>query len=150
MNEMREQMSWRHRNRRKRLASLREADEGDMNTSEAMEKLAEIAVGLALGFMLEGTGLMASDEAQGGERSAATAYDSLAWKDTVTQLHLELANLPDREQTILREHYLAGVNFDQLAALLAISKGRVSQLHRAALELLRKRIGERNRFLVIR
>jgi RNA polymerase sigma factor for flagellar operon FliA len=148
MSEVREQMSWRQRVRRERLRSLSDMAAGNMQTAEATEKLAEIAVGLALGFMLEGSGLFTQGEKdEGGSPSfPGTAYDSLAWKETVAQLETELSALPEREQTILRQHYLGGMNFDQLASLLAVSKGRVSQLHRAALQLLRKRLGERNRF----
>ncbi len=148
MSEVREQISWRHRARRERLGSLGEAAGEDMDTARAMEKLAEIAVGLALGFMLEGTGLFVEDDAagDGAPSAASTAYESLAWKETVAQLRAELAGLPPRERTILQEHYLHGVNFDQLASLLTVSKGRVSQLHRAALLLLRKRLGERGHF----
>jgi flagellar biosynthesis protein FlhA len=58
--------------------------------------------------------------------------------------------MPEREQTILRQHYVNSISFDQLAALLAISKGRVSQLHRAALSLLRKRLREHGHFRMIR
>ncbi|HEX3673453.1 MAG TPA: sigma factor-like helix-turn-helix DNA-binding protein [Rhizomicrobium sp.] len=148
LSEMREQMSWHHRTRRERLQSLSGEDPGQANTAEAMAKLAEIAVGLALGFMLEGTGLFAPAEGdEDGTRPLAhTAYDSVAWKETVTQLHSELSVLPEREQTILHQHYLNGVGFEDLAALLGVTKGRISQLHRAALLLLRKRMSEHGHF----
>lgn len=147
-NEVREQLSWRRRMRRERMQSLSEKDAEHL---APIEQLAELAVGLALGFILEGTGLF---EQRDGEREtqpiAETAYDSLAWKETVEQLQVELAQLPEREQTILRQHYENNLNFDHLAALLAISKGRVSQLHRAALMLLRKRLKDRGHFRMIR
>lgn len=145
MSELREQISWRHRVRRERLRSLAQANTEKMNTGEAMEALADIAVGLALGFMLEGTGFFEQGDGsvQGPD---ATGYDSLAWKETVAQLHLALATLPEREQTILRQHYLHGVSFDQLASLLEITKGRASQLHRAALLVLKRRLRERGHF----
>jgi len=148
MSEIREQVSWQQRTRHERLQSLSGDATGQMNTSETMRKVAEIAVGLALGFMLEGTGLFSSGdtEQRATQPAPGTAYDSLAWKEMVAQLHVELLALPEREQTILCQHYLNGVNFDHLASLLAISKGRVSQLHRAALLLLRKRMGERGHF----
>jgi RNA polymerase sigma factor FliA len=147
MSEMREQLSWQRRVRRERVQSL--SDPGTSDTSDGMKRVAEIAVGLALGFMLEGTGLLVDADVADGQRTQAaadTAYDSLLWKETVTQLHAELTALPEREQEILRQHYLNGVNFDQLASLLSISKGRVSQLHRSALSLLRKRLGKRGQF----
>jgi RNA polymerase sigma factor FliA len=149
-NEMREQISWRRRVRRERVRSLSEPDAETPATP--IEKLAEIATGLALGFMLEGTNLFIEDAADGGQpvHIAATAYDSVVWKETVARLHEELATLPEREQNILRWHYVDGLSFDQLALLLSLSKGRVSQLHRAALELLRKRLRERGYFRMTR
>jgi RNA polymerase sigma factor for flagellar operon FliA len=138
MNEVREQIGFRHRARRERLRSLA-PDKGPDNRkpAEAMEALIDMAVGLALGFMLEGTGLY-HDEAM--PAVAPTAYDSLAWKDLVERLTQELVRLPDRDRSILQLHYLEDVNFDQIAALMGLSKGRISQLHKAALTLLRKRI----------
>lgn len=148
LSEVLEQLSWRRRVRRERLRSLAE---GTQETASPIEKLAELALGLALGFMLEGTGLFsAGDSEQAASAPAETAYDSLAWKEIVGQLRAELDDLPEREQAILRQHYLNGVSFDQLASLLAVSKARVSQLHRSALMLLRKRMRERGHFRMIR
>ncbi len=138
MSEVREQMSWRHRVHRERIQSLGVAG----FEQEPIEKLTELVVGLALGFMLEGTGLFVPEDGGQGDihTNARTAYDSLAWKEMITQLKNEMLCLPQREQTILRKHYLDGVGFDDLSFLLGISKGRISQLHHAALVLLRKRM----------
>ena len=137
MNEVREQLSHRGRVKRERLRSLTAERSGAMGSAEAMEVLVDMAVGLALGFMLEGTGLYHDEEEPG---ISATAYDSLAWRDMVDRLVAELARLPERERTIIRLHYMEDVNFDQIAVLQGLSKGRISQLHKAALMLLRKRV----------
>jgi RNA polymerase sigma factor for flagellar operon FliA len=148
LSEVLEQVSWRRRLRRERLHSLAgAAGEG----TAAVEQLAELALGLALGFMLEGTGLFSPGEADGSAAMPGdTAYDSVAWKETLVQLRKELQGLPEREATILSRHYLDGVSFDQLSALLSVSKARISQLHRQALLLLRKRMRERGHFRLIR
>lgn len=149
MSEMREQLSWRRRLHRERIQSL--TDGGSKSPATPIEKLAELAMGLALGFMLEGTRLVAdADDKRDSAAAGDTAYDSVAWKDILTDLHKELETLPDREQAILREHYFNGLNFDQLAALFAISKGRISQLHKAALLTLRKRMRTQGHFRVER
>lgn len=137
MNEVREQLSHRGRVKRERLRSLAAEDAGTLDSGEAMEALVDMAVGLALGFMLEGTGLYHDQEEPSTQ---VTAYDSLAWKEIVDRLVAELARLPERDRQILRLHYMEDVNFDQIAALLGLSKGRISQLHKAALMLLRKRV----------
>ena len=150
LSEVREQLSWRRRVRRERLQSLAEEREGE-EARAPVEKLAELAVGLALGFMLEGTGLFnPRDDEREVPVSGENAYESVAWKETIEHLQTELESLPEREQTILRQHYVNGMSFDQLSVLLAISKGRISQLHRGALSLLRKRMREQGHFRMIR
>jgi RNA polymerase sigma factor for flagellar operon FliA len=149
LSEVLEQISWRHRVRRERVRSL--TGEKTPEALAPVEQLAELALGLALGFMLEGTGLFTEgDASEARQRPAETAYDSLAWKEMVWQLKAELSGMPERERSILERHYLDGMPFDQLAQLHAISKARISQIHRAALQLLRKRMRERGHFRMIR
>jgi RNA polymerase sigma factor for flagellar operon FliA len=139
MSELREQISFRNRVRRERVRSLGpETAVEDMKASDAVEALAGLAVGLALGFMLEGTGMYVAD-AQTDARPAGS-YESLSWKQTVKQLQAELAGLPDRERQIIERHYGEGLTFDSIGSLMGIGKARVSQLHRGALALLRKRL----------
>ncbi len=144
-SEMREQLAWRARLRRERIRSLSDASQAGASQTE---KLVGIATGLALGFMLEDMGLLSPGDAL--EVAQRTAYETLAWKEVVQQLQLELASLPERDQAILREHYGNGVGFNQLALLFGISKGRVAQLHRAALSLLRKRMREQGHGKMVR
>ncbi len=145
-NEVREQIGWRQRVNRERLQSLSDGDGDNLRTADAMEQLAQVAVGLALGFILEGTGLFAQPSKDDVPSSSATGYESLAWKEVIAQVNAELDALPQRERTILTQHYLMGVDFDRIGSLLSLSKGRVSQLHRAALSLLRKRMAQRGHF----
>ena len=143
MSEVREQIAFRKRVRADRARSLSTMDGEVTRTEDAMQALTEIAVGLALGFMLEGTGLYAAD---GDAVARPNAYDSLVWKDTIRHIGREVDTLPDREQAIIRHHYLSGLNFDQIGVLLGLSKGRISQLHRAAITLLRKRMLQAHHF----
>lgn len=139
-SEVREQISFRNRIRRERIRSLDTEDVEALPAADALEALIEMAVGLALGFMLDGTGLYA----EGGSRPAqptASAYDSVIWRETLTRLATEMEALPDRERTILRTHYVDGLDFERVGQLLGVTKGRVSQIHRAALALLRRRLG---------
>lgn len=136
-SEVREQISFRRRVKRERLRSLAPDAADALAPNDAMEALVDLAVGLALGFMLEGTGLYQDG---GGASVQPSAYDSLAWREVVERLTHEIERLPERERTIVRLHYLEEVCFDQLADLFGLTKGRISQLHKAALILLRKRI----------
>ena len=54
-----------------------------------------------------------------------------------------LANLPEQEAVVVRQHYDHGLPFAQVAQLMGLSRGRIAQLHRAALERLRKRLKAR-------
>jgi RNA polymerase sigma factor for flagellar operon FliA len=100
--------------------------------------------------MLEGTGLVVPEEngQSNGHTGGGTAYDSVAWKEMITQLRIELLKLPEREREILQKHYLIGMTFDDLSSLLRVSKGRISQIHGAALALLRKRMADRGHFRI--
>jgi RNA polymerase sigma factor for flagellar operon FliA len=135
MSEVREQISFRNRVRHERVRSLAVADAEALPLEDAMRALADLAVGLALGFMLEGTGLYVDEDQQSPQ---ADAYESLAWKDTVRGVVQELSKLPDRERSVIRRHYLDGLAFEQISVLLGVSKSRVSQLHKAGLDLLRR------------
>jgi RNA polymerase sigma factor for flagellar operon FliA len=52
----------------------------------------------------------------------------------------EIDRLPAVEQTVVRHHYLMDIPFADIAALLRLSKGRISQLHKSALAKLKDRI----------
>lgn len=142
MSEMREQISWRHRVRSERIRSMSPDDSEALSTEQALEALVEIAVGLAVGFMLEGTSLYQDEEAA----VAPNAYESAAWNDMRASLRACLDILPDRDRAILRHHYFDGMAFEQIAKLQRLSKGRISQLHRSALGKLRKTMRQQGHF----
>lgn len=146
MTEVREQMSWQSQMRRERVQSLAVAQDGAGEASDSMSRLVELSAGLAIGFMLEGTGLYSGEDNGCAPAVVSTAYESLVWSQTVADLHAEFQALPEREAAIMRQHYLCGVSFDNIAVMLGVTKGRVSQIHRAALMLLRKRMHERGHF----
>jgi RNA polymerase sigma factor for flagellar operon FliA len=137
MSELRQQISLRHRMRAERLRSLVAEDTDRLSATEAMDALADLAIGLAVGFMLEGTGLYVHE---GQPDPRPLAYESAAWNETVAHVVGEVSRLPEREQAVVRYHYLEGLSFDQIAALLRVSKGRISQIHKTAMERLRSRL----------
>ncbi|HEY5723952.1 MAG TPA: sigma-70 family RNA polymerase sigma factor [Allosphingosinicella sp.] len=143
-SEVREQISFRNRVRRERLRSLApDRDPDHMDAGRAVAALAEIAVGMALGFMLEGTGLYLPENAPD---SRSNAYESLAWKELVGRVGAEVGRLPKREQDVIRHHYAEGLCFDRIGSLLGLSRSRVSQLHGSALALIRKRLAHAGEF----
>ncbi|MDB5441403.1 MAG: hypothetical protein JWM33_3830 [Caulobacteraceae bacterium] len=137
LSEFREQVSYRNRIRGERARSLAPVAADSLSTSQALDALADMALGLALGFVLEdGAFQGAADQPD----SAASPYESLAWKQVVGRMMSELEGLPDRSRAIIRLHYLDGVPFEQIAAIQGVSKGRISQIHGEALGYLRKRM----------
>lgn len=117
--------------------------------STLLAYLAEVGIGIALGVMLEDTGMVAADgESEGGEVAAVSVSpDVLYFRKTELQrwqeqLREALARLPAQESRVIRYHYQQEVPFDEIAAMLGVSRSRVSQLHRQGLGKLRHMLGQ--------
>ena len=136
LSELEAQWNYRRKQERDRLRSLKDGAATD-EKKDAIEALGEIAACLAVGLMLDGTGMMASDEAPD---PAPSAYESLEWRQTLLLLQREVEQLAPSEVTVVRQHYVNGLTFAQVAELMGLSRGRISQLHTSALTKLRKRI----------
>jgi RNA polymerase sigma factor FliA len=135
MSEFGAQISHRSRVEQERMRSL--APSAAAAGDDPLSALSDLAVGLAIGMMLEGTSLMPAN----GADPRPTAYESLEWRERQARLAAEVQKLPEKEAVIVRQHYHNGLSLAQIAELLDLSRGRISQLHRSALERLRKRIG---------
>lgn len=132
LSELDAQFDHRKRLRQDRLQSLLDRDEVAV---DPLDRLADLVVDLALGLMLEGTGMV---EPRDGADIRPNAYEGLAWRETQSALASALDRLPPSEQTVLRQHYQTGLSFTHIAELLRLSRGRVSQLHKSAIERLRR------------
>ncbi|GLK50150.1 RNA polymerase sigma factor [Brevundimonas intermedia] len=132
-SERRRQAATRHRVRTERLRSLQPERSGD-----ALDALADLAVELAIGFMLDEAGAVVGGEAPVSQ--TPNAYESLLWVQTVRRVKDALAALPEPEGDVVRRHYFEGLEFARIAEDLALSRGRVSQIHAAAMARLRKRL----------
>jgi RNA polymerase sigma factor for flagellar operon FliA len=103
---------------------------------EVFRYLAEVGLGLALGVLLEGTGMI-DDESFGNACTAASPEVSYFRKSEIQRLQQLVRDLVKRltqqEQTVIRYHYLQETPFDEIAEHMKLSKGRISQIHRSAL-----------------
>ncbi|TKC89451.1 sigma-70 family RNA polymerase sigma factor [Trinickia terrae] len=144
-----EQISFTRRVRRERIASLKlSPEEGEDKRRDALKSggtdtlqmLGALAAGLAIGFMLDDTGMVASPDES--PAPYGTAYHGVAWRQTKERLIAAVGLLPERTRKIIHYHYFHGLCFEQIGDILGISKGRISQLHRAALAELRERLGD--------
>jgi RNA polymerase sigma factor FliA len=138
LSERQQQISLRRRICEERLASMQPERMAEDHPEHLLRELAEIGIGLALGFVLEGTGMVASSEASLPDNT----YSRLEFRQFQHHLFNLVRNLTAREQEVIRKHYLQGISFEEIAQELQLSKGRVSQLHRQGLERLRTLILE--------
>lgn len=135
MNEVDAFHGYRQRREAERARSLADAPPA---SDDPVTMLAALAAGLAIGVMLEGAGVVMSPQAVDPARNG---YESLAWRELTARLADGIDRLSERDAFILRQHYEAGVSFAQIAALLGLTKGRVSQLHAQAIAALRRHLG---------
>lgn len=130
LGERQQQINARAQVRAARIGSLAEASEAG---GDPFVELAEIAIGLAVGFMLEDSGLFASP----AEKSVAdSAYRAREVADLHRFLRTAIERLSLQEQRVIRSHYFQGIAFDEIAGEMGVTKGRVSQVHRQALRRL--------------
>ena len=132
LDERGAQLRFRRRLERERLASLTGAERA---SKSATAELSDIVTELALGLMFSAEEPDAPSDMAG---RADNGFDSLAWRETRAVLASRVDTLPEPERTVIRQHYLNDLLFAQIATMLGLSKGRISQIHRAALERLRK------------
>jgi len=135
MSEVSTQLSNRRRLEQERLKSLRSDAEPD---ADPLAMLGDLVGGLAVGLILENmTGLVTID----GVDPAPSAYETLESRQLGALIAREVRRLPKGEAEVISHHYETGLSFAQIAELLGLSRGRISQLHHAGLKRLRKRIG---------
>jgi RNA polymerase sigma factor for flagellar operon FliA len=100
-------------------------------------RMVELTINLALGFLIEDSDV-ATDLEDPDSPEELQALDQLK-----RNIVAAIERLPPREKLIVQYHYFHHMAFEELAAQLGVSKGRVSQLHRRALERLRETVSGR-------
>jgi RNA polymerase sigma factor FliA len=133
LSERQQQIAFRRRVAADRAESLTPERLAQEPGRQLLEDLQEIGVGVALGFILEGTGMIEP----GPHAMAGDAYASLELRRLHEHLWELVAQLPERERDLLERHYRAGVPFEEIARELQLTKGRISQLHKQAVLRLR-------------
>lgn len=136
--EQHQQAAARKRTVEERVASLHPSGQQPVSeaapTADEVEaafaRIAEVAIGLAVGFMLEGSGMFRQEEEHAADGDASTAA---GMNQAKLRLRRAVAHLPQTEQAIVKSHYDEHLSFTEIATALRLSKGRVSQLHKQAL-----------------
>lgn len=131
-SEASSQFNYRKRVERERLRSLRSTAEAE---TPALERLTDLAVMVALGTLLETRAEIEPDHIASDTPSA---FETLAWNQLCGEVDKRIAQLPQNEAFVLEQHYRHGLQFQQIAGLLGLTKGRISQLHAQGLAKLRR------------
>lgn len=135
-SEMHEQAAARKRIVQQRLETLTADEDSTLAApSDVFAQLAELAMGLAVGFALEDSGLhMEPDQ----ERTYQdNTFAGLEMRQLRAQIQSLLEQLPVRQRQVMQYHYLQQLPFEEIAAMLEVTSGRISQLHKGALLALR-------------
>jgi RNA polymerase sigma factor for flagellar operon FliA len=108
----------------------------DGSAPDPLDAFVAITVGLGLGFLLDQESLPGAD-------APPDAYAALEKEELRASVTEGLGRLDEREQLIITLHYYHHVPFVDIATRLGVTKGRVSQLHKRALDRLRVALGSR-------
>jgi len=130
LSEYQAQAALRRRVNRERAESLARQD----GAGGLFEEMVDVAVGLAIGYMLEDTALYAD-----GSRSGGDPYEASETLLLGEQLKYLVEGLAEQERLVIRYHYYHELPFKDVAELLDLSKGRISQIHSKALAEIRRR-----------
>lgn len=141
LTERQQQVAFRRRNLAERTASFVPESLGVDPTERLLSQLEEIGVGVALGFILEGTTMVAAPDAA----TVHAAYAHVELRQVSERVWEMVKLLTERERGIIQMHYRDGRPFDEIAEGLGLTKGRISQLHRQAVLRLRELIARSER-----
>lgn len=133
-SDLRAQLSAAHHARNERIRSIgRESSKRDR-----LNRLVDIAIGLAIGIMLEDTAMFVDAGAE--PDGPYVSHDLEILRGQFTRI---VDELPGKQGEVVRHHYYYDIPFAEIAELLGVSKPRVSQLHAAALRVIREQLRER-------
>jgi RNA polymerase sigma factor FliA len=127
-SEQQQQISHLARLRQERMQSLVNTQAKAVKRDAFLE-LAEVAFGLAIGIMLEGTTVFDPEVVQ----VQSDVYKKRELSDLSKLIARLIELLPKQEQQVLQLHYYQKQGFDEISRSLAITRGRVSQIHKRAI-----------------
>jgi RNA polymerase sigma factor for flagellar operon FliA len=131
-SEIQEQIAARRRILAARVGSLRDGT----GPQDVFARLAEIAIGLAVGFALEESGMVQAEGAEYPDNS----YHGVEMKQLQARVRAALAQLVPGQRQVIESHYLQQQPFEEVATAMRLSRGRIAQLHKEALGNLRARL----------
>jgi RNA polymerase sigma factor for flagellar operon FliA len=101
-------------------------------TESAFDSVVDSIIGLGMAFLLD-------DAAQATVwQQQSDALEYVQRSETQARLVAAVGQLPDRLKTLIQKHYFQFITFHDIAMEWGVTKGRVSQLHKSALDRLRE------------
>jgi RNA polymerase sigma factor for flagellar operon FliA len=140
-SEVHEQVAARKRLVQARVETLKGEPPDAADPDALFGFLAEVAIGLAVGFALDQSGMYQAPEH--GAHYQDNTYAGVELRQLRAHMRSLLDSLPGKHRQVLSYHYLQQWPFDEIAEAMQLSRGRVSQLHKEALLKLRKNLGLR-------
>ena len=122
----------------KSMAGVEPADPVPGSPEQLLRYVSEVGIGLALCWLLEGSTMVELP----GAAETNPFYRTVALRQLRERLLHAVESLSAQERTVIRSHYLQGVPFDEVAGMLHLTKGRISQIHKQALLHLRAMVRE--------
>ena len=141
LSEKQQQISARQRLRAERVLAAKQlagGDPGKLSGDKLCDYVAEVGLGLALAWLLEGTAMVEVAE----RAEVVPFYRQAEMRQMRERLVQAVDALPGQERTVIRSHYLQDVPFDEVAVTLKLTKGRISQIHKQALLRLRVSVSD--------
>jgi RNA polymerase sigma factor for flagellar operon FliA len=145
LTEKQQQIAARQRLRAERIQDVKECalEQGGTATipkgqQQLLKFVSDTGIGLALCWMLEGSCMVEDPH----RSESLPFYRSVELSQLRERLGQAVQGLPPQERTVVRSHYLQDMPFDEIAGMLQLSKGRISQIHKQALMRLRSLLAD--------
>jgi RNA polymerase sigma factor FliA len=139
-SEIQRQIAARKRVLGQRVGSLAGPAAPLTGAEAVFAQLAEMAIGLAVGFALEESGMYAQEEGE----YADNTYSGVELKQLQGRIKGALAGLTPNQRRVIESHYLQHMPFEEVASAMALTRGRISQIHKEALQQLRSLLKQGN------
>jgi len=138
MTETGERISFLQRQRRERMRSWIEP--GDKPQRTGIGGLLDMIVGIALTVQIEEIAETHAEE----PTPLVDPYASRTYQETQRRLRDVIERLKGRERQVIDLHYFHHMSFEDISRSLGLTKGRISQLHKQALESVRHSLQEQH------
>jgi len=134
--EIQRQVATRKRVIGYRVASLAESASPLTGPEAVFARLAEMAVGLAVGFTLEDSVVYLQEKGPYADKT----YFSVEWRQLRGRVKSALAEIGATQRRVIEHHSLKHLPFEDVASLMPLTRGHISQIHKEALHNLRARL----------